>query len=230
MSRKVEEVLVLGGEEVTSIGMAIQTFLIEQSVNCVRDPCVHPDSWHRYNIPPMTRDPDALVVALGSCSTDRLVDMGEDRIADILRANLYLPLIAAKEFMSVRRGLGGKVVFIGSYNHDHPLTNGTAYSAAKAGLAMAVKSLAWDCAPTFAFFMVNPWQVPYTPMSDAVAKDEAARRGTTVDSIQAYAQRDNRQKAPLNIWDVAEVVHDLLMSKRSHWLNGTGIDMYGGVR
>jgi NAD(P)-dependent dehydrogenase (short-subunit alcohol dehydrogenase family) len=228
---EVKSVLVLGGQGEFSIGSSCAGVMNREGWVVHHDDCQVFGGG--YDVPEMHQfgKLGALVVALGTCSVGPIHEMPEDDIDDIIRACLTLPVFAAKEFVDC--GHTGDIVFIGSYNHDHVLSQGTAYCAAKAGLDMAMRSLAWECNPHHhRFFSVNPYQVPHTPMSDAVVKQVAKAIGASEDVVRADAQRDRKLNYSLSPGDVAQTVAHILTAPLPvrQWQSGASIDMYGGVR
>lgn len=187
----------------------------------------------RYDVPVLEGhgDATALVCCLGTCSVTPFPLTTEDEIQNVVHGCLTLPLLAVKEFITTRSGVaGGDVVLVGSYNHNHPLTNGVAYSAAKAGLSMAAKALAWELSPAYSFYVVHPYHVPGTPLSDRIQHQAAAVAHCPKGAIAARTTKDLRQPVPLTADEVAQVVHLLLREPVARWLSGSGIEMYGGTR
>lgn len=186
-----------------------------------------------YNVPPLEAqaDAEALVVTLGRSMVEPFHEASEADIEDVIRACLVLPLLAAKEYLTVRGYKGGTVVFIGSYAHDHPITLGTAYCAAKAGLAQATRTLAWDYTDKgYRFHIVHPYHTPGTPMWEEVQSQVVAKRGMTREEAEEYARKDLRMPEMLSPRDIGEMVAWLVDSKEGEWLSGQGLNMYGGVR
>lgn len=177
---------------------------------------------------------DALVCCLGRAYIKPLHEVHEQILADLIRANLALPLAAAGAYLRERGERGGALVFIGSYAHDHVLSNSVAYCAAKAGLAHATRCLAWDY-ERFRFYTVHPYHVAGTPMERYVI--EAIKEGKGLDDAgaRAYQRKDLRMRWPngelreLTAEEVAAAVVDLIANDRP-WMNGANIPLYGGVR
>lgn len=175
---------------------------------------------------------DALVVSLGRAHIEYLAVMEEADLADVIRANLTLPLLAAKRYVQARGQFGGAVVFIGSYAHDHVLSRSAPYCAAKAGLAHAVRCLAWDLGELYRFNIVHPYHVEGTPMEryvlEAICKDKDMN---SIAEAREYQRKDLRSEQALTAIDVAGVVARLIDDDMTfRWANGAGIELYGGVR
>lgn len=231
--------LVLGSRQ-QNIGQSIATELIAQGWSVVEDDCHHDDSpvfnpLGHYDLPDIGEDDwnvEALVVSLGKVHIQPLHEVADDEVGEVITACLTLPLRCIREYLRVREqegAQGGRVVVVGSYNHDHPLSYGTAYSAAKAGLAMAVKQLAWDYTKFgYTFNIVHPTVVEGTALSDHAQLESAAVRGIGRRQVQEEVRAARQMPEALRPRDVAEVVVDILGSSR--WLSGAGINMYGGQR
>lgn len=180
---------------------------------------------------------DAVVCSLGAALIKPLVRVEEAELVDIVRANLTLPLEAARLYVTEREK--GTMVFVGSYAHDHVLSNSTPYCAAKAGLAHAVRCLAWDYGHRMRFFIVHPYHVPGTPMGEGVVQGmlRDVTRFPDRASAEAYQAKDLRMKEPdgspreLTVEEVAgHIVELIVRSDENAWLNGQGFPLYGGVR
>lgn len=187
-----------------------------------------------YECPPSElvrfKDADALVISLGRTMSIPFSQMSLD-MDEIIHANLTLPLICASNYVAARASVGpGKIVFIGSYAHDHPFTNGTAYCAAKAGLNMAAKAIAWETTKLgFYTYVVNPFHVEGTPMWEEVQEGVMERQGITREEADAYARKDAQMEL-LTPGDVARSVRSILDSNGLRFASGTSIDLYGGTR
>lgn len=173
---------------------------------------------------------DAMVVTLGHTLMVPFCAAEEDDLAEVIRGSLLLPLVAANTYVRHRNKKGGAVVLTGSYAHDHALTNGAAYCASKAGLAAAVKELAWELMPLFRFHIVHPYHVPSTPMGARVVEGLMVSRQWTREQAEAYQSKDLRMDEHLQPMDIAEVIWWLLSEPAAAWTAGSGIDLYGGSR
>lgn len=220
-----------------NIGEAIARRLEEDQKWLVQeDDCARSDGGDGiyYAPPPVVApcwDADALVVTLGLSMVEEFHKAPFGIISDVLEACLELPLQCAQRYIQNRGERGGKVVFIGSYAHDHPITMGTAYCAAKAGLAAATKNLAWDYGKDgYQFHIVHPYHTPGTPMWEAVQSEVVANRGMTREEAEAYAAKDLRFDSHLTPRDIGSIVHMLLTTHAARWMSGAGVNLYGGVR
>jgi NAD(P)-dependent dehydrogenase (short-subunit alcohol dehydrogenase family) len=212
----------------------------------------------RYDVPSLAQferwDADALVVSLGSTYKTHFTEVPQHDIDRVMRACLLMPLEAARRYVQAaektRREINEarkplfdsdppapslrRIVFIGSYAHNHPFTNGTAYCAAKAGIDMAAKTLAWELTDRgYRVHVVHPWHVKGTPMWKEVEQGVMESKGWTKEEADAYADRDLKMPTNLTPEDVAKVVATLLntgVDNSLDWMAGTSIELAGGTR
>lgn len=226
-----DAVLVLGIDETRpNLGTVIMNELEFRGYVVEGHDCSSPDGVYR--IPPAKFEQfEAMVVTLGHTRMVPFTEVEEDDLAEVIRACLTLPLMAVKAFVQEREGKGGTVVLLGSYAHDHPLTYGAAYCAAKAGLAAAVKELAWELTEWgFFIHIIHPYHVPSTPMGKRVVHNLMTARGMTEEQAEAYQRKDLKMPEHLTPEDVGEVVYWLLSQPAARWTAGSGINLYGGTR
>lgn len=188
---------------------------------------------------------DALIVSLGTTNGEHFADVMDWTIANMLKANLELPLVAANHFVKAtekdRRLAEGEgedwrahplkhIVFIGSYGYQHPFTNGTSYCAAKAGLDMAARTLGWELTDRgYRVHVVHPYHVAGTPMWEASEQDFARRRPDLSPEEQAaYHRKDLKMPDMLSAPEVADAVVALLTVPALGWV--TRLNMFGGAR
>jgi NAD(P)-dependent dehydrogenase (short-subunit alcohol dehydrogenase family) len=193
------------------------------------------------------RDPDALIITLGKTAKTHFAEINDWDVGQMIKANLVLPLEAARRFVQAceQPGVAGArlrgdrlenprtrwIIFTGSYAHDHPFTNGTLYCAAKAGLNMAARTLAWELTDRgYRVACVNPHHVPGTPMWSEVERGVMESKGWTKEQADEYAHRDLKMPRHLSPEDIAWMVHTLLTVPAAEWLSGAGLDLYGGTR
>lgn len=224
--------IVLGARKGTgNIGDAILSELEGHDWRAVADDCWRKDAG-RFE-PPLEHELkpySALVCSTGRACICPWEEVAERDLQDVIAANLTLPLVAAHRYVQARRRDGGRIVFIGSYAHDHVLSNSAAYCAAKAGLNHAARCLAWDLGERFPIHVINPYHVEGTPMEGYVIQAIMEGKGLDADGAREYQRKDLRGD-PLTAPEVAAVVARLitggLLSNRTI---GQPINLYGGVR
>lgn len=229
------KVLILGGRP-GNIGDAIYQQL-EERHEVTNNDCL---TRAGYQVPDQrwfdTVEPEHLICTLGAMHIEPFTTVSESHIYKVIYGSLLMPLIAARRFIeTVQTGpydgdSPNKIIFIGSYAHDHALSNSAAYCAAKAGLNAAVKELAWELTPqNFLVHVINPYHVPDTPMGKDVFQS-MIMNGMT--AVQAKQKQDENLKMPghLTALEIAEMVELVLGCSAMDWTAGTPINMYGGTR
>jgi 3-oxoacyl-[acyl-carrier protein] reductase len=222
--------LVLGAAP-GNIGAAIQQNMEDRGWGIVDSHDCYDKRTKAYRIPVLEYEGyDALVVTLGKEGVQPWLEASFDEVATLVHANLLLPLAALHVWAQARQREGTAVV-IGSYAHDHVLTHGTAYCAAKAGLAHAVRSLGWELTGRgLNFHIVHPYHVPATPMGQRVVLSMMRERGMTEKEAREYQAKDLQLEYHLEPREIAEYVGWLCAAPEAAWLSGQGLNLYGGVR
>lgn len=185
-------------------------------------------------------EPSALVITLGKTSKDHFTEAKDHDIENMIRANLTLPLEAARRFVQASTPGPGyaqdvsssplHIVFVGSYAHDHPFTNGTLYCAAKAALNMAARTLGWELTDYgFRVHVVNPYHVNGTPMWAQVEQDVMRSKGMTWEEADTYNRKDLKMPDLLTPQEVADVIGTVITTPSMGWVTGP-INLYGGSR
>lgn len=176
-----------------------------------------------------------LVVSTGMTVMKPFEEQSDPDLFRVIEANLLAPMVAARNFVQaclLEQIEDPRIVFIGSYAHNHVLSNSAAYCASKAGLHMLAKCLAWELTGKgFQIFVVHPHSVQNTPMTHQVI--DALQDQKDLDTAEAfeYWNRNKRLRARLTKSEIAEVVVDLLVNKRrTAHMAGTAIELYGGER
>lgn len=173
---------------------------------------------------------DACVITLGHTRLTPFREASAEDVRAVLYGSLELPLHCARRYIQDREH-NGRIVFIGSYAHNHSLTNCAAYCAAKAGLNAAVKEMGWELTPDFITHIVNPYHVPSTPMGESVVEGMMEHRDMTRIEAEAYQRKDLKMPRHQKPQDIAKIVCWLLNHNgTAAWMSGSAIDLYGGVR
>jgi NAD(P)-dependent dehydrogenase (short-subunit alcohol dehydrogenase family) len=184
---------------------------------------------------------DALVITLGRTYKDHFAEVRDYEINNVIKANLILPLEAARRYVEAceiireeklpdKDGRPRQIVFVGSYAHNHPFMNGTLYCAAKAGLDMAARTLAWELTDLgYRVHIVHPYHVQGTPMWEQVERDVMSSKGMTYEEADAYNRKDLKMPDLLTAPEVADVIHTLVTVPAMEWVTGP-VELYGGSR
>lgn len=188
--------------------------------------------------------PNVLVITLGRTNKTAFHELGPFTVDQMIKANLILPLEAAQRFVRAtasetavnRRSATDEspirhIIFVGSYAHEHPFTNGTLYCAAKAAINMAARTMAWELTDKgYRVHVVNPYHVEDTPMWETVQQDVMRTKGMTREEADAYGRKDLKMPRPLAAEDVARVIESLVVRPGLDWMVGQPINLYGGTR
>lgn len=202
-----------------------------------------------YSAPSVLRfertDPDALIITLGKTYKGHFADIRDHEVANLIRANLVLPLEAARRYVDAVQRVRNNptvdpntdpqrkrhIVFVGSYAYTHPFTNGTLYCAAKAGLNMAARTLGWELTDyDFRVHIVHPYHVQGTPMWREVETGVMESKGMSWEEADAYNRKDLKMPDLLTAEEVGQVIANLLTIKAMEWTSGTPIELFGGSR
>lgn len=176
---------------------------------------------------------NALVYCPGLCEPDWLHEQSHDQIIDQIDVTLTGALCAASLFLrenmdemqSAAIQKRKRVVFIGSRAAETPHRCQAPYNAAKAGLRMAVSTLAREYhSEGFRFFLVEPGAISGTPYSERVREAGVRIFGPerTVEMVERGTFDRNVERG-----EVADLVVTLL-SGRYDWLAGAPIPFSGG--
>lgn len=223
-----KRVMVLGSRPGSgNIGSAIADRLRDEGCVVSENDCSTLDG---YVVPGVNLEPyDVCVITLGATSLTGMRDCLEADIYNVIFGSLMLPMMCIRKYVQDRK-TEGKIIVIGSYAHDHSLTNCSAYCAAKAGLDAAVKELGWELTPDFITHIIHPYHVPTTPMGKEVIRGMINDRGMSREEAEAYQKKDLKLWRHLHPEDIADVVHWLLTEPSADWLSGQHLNLYGGVR
>lgn len=240
--------IVLGARE-GNIGGAIAQRLCLDGWMAQEDDCYRAVSLiaseNSYEAPPALAlaQYDACVITLGVTHMEPFSEVSEDNLHKVLFGSLELPLECARRYVRARKAFVHRsseisdddphsvIVFIGSYAHEHPFTHCTSYCVAKAGLDMAVRSLAWELMPEIDVHIIHPHHVQGTPMTDEVLKgmQKGVHKMGKKDALE-YQRKDLRMPDLLKPDEIASMVVWLLTNPTARWLSGNSLRMYGGVR
>src|SRR5262252_4748382 len=199
--------IVLGSQPGTdNIGDTIAQQLRAKGWAVSDDDCcgAGPDNGRLYGVPEDSlTDFEACIITLGTTSLASMRHCLPENISDVIYGSLELPLLCIRKYVQDRQSLG-KIVVMGSYAHDHSLTNCSPYCAAKAGLTAAVKELGWELTPDFLTYIVHPYHVPTTLIGKKVVSGMINHRGFTAGEEEAYQRKDLRMQHHLTVNEVAE--------------------------
>lgn len=212
-----------------NLGDVVADRFEEKGHDVLRDHGWHPDAGRFMPpAPQQLKDSSVLVVTSGLAWIEPFDEVDEMMLRELITANLALPLVTAHRYVQARGRKGGTVVLVGSYAHDHVLSNSVGYCAAKAGLDMAVRSMAWDLrATTFSIKVVHPYHIADTPMARYVEQRVTETKGLGEREAKLYATKDLGVEDPLHVEEVAELITEMTSDINRFQ---TRMELYGPAR
>jgi NAD(P)-dependent dehydrogenase (short-subunit alcohol dehydrogenase family) len=176
-----------------------------------------------------------LVVSCGLTVMSPFEDQMDGALIEVVEACLITPMIAARRFAMAQvlqeRDYRSKIILIGSYAHNHVLSNSAAYCASKAGLHMLGRCLGWELTSKMIdTIVVHPHSVLNTPMTKTVLDTIEFQKGLLPSEAVAYWERDLLLDKRLTKNEIAELVSNLVLGRATAHLSGTAIELYGGSR
>ncbi|HZO63326.1 MAG TPA: SDR family oxidoreductase [Gaiellaceae bacterium] len=152
-----------------------------------------------------------LVNNVGVDTPHRFLELGQDDFDAVFRTNLRGPWFFTKELATrlLETGSSGSIVFVSSL-HDSFVRTLPHYSASKAAVAMLVKELAAELAPSVRVNAVSPGRIRTERLADS---------GGSLVPL-------GRPGEPL---DVAKMVAVLLSDEWSGYVTGTNVRVDGGL-
>jgi NAD(P)-dependent dehydrogenase (short-subunit alcohol dehydrogenase family) len=175
---------------------------------------------------------DTIVFANGETHLDWIEDQPWDKIHSVLLNSLEASMQGTSQF--VRHTLNApyrkNIVYIGSMAYNHVLNGSAPYCAAKAGLAMFARCMAWELAPkNYDVFCIHPSNTEGTPMTQATIEGLQRYRGLSRAQATSYWAASLPKDRWLNRMDIGHVVAELIDGQHQY-LSGSPIELAGGQR
>lgn len=122
------------------------------------------------------------------------------------------------------------IIYIGSMAHNHVLNASAPYCAAKAGLQMFAKCMAYELAPKgYRVYCVNPSNVQDSPMAEKTIDELMKYRGINRDQATEYWGADCPMEKFLSKVEIGEIIA-FLLTDSARYLSGSEINLPGGNR
>lgn len=177
---------------------------------------------------------DTLVLCNGSVRTSDIDKMHENDIHKIVEDNLTDTMTWVRTFVQDTSkyddGVRRSIVMMGSMAHRKVLSGMSVYCAAKAGLDMFAKCMAWELAPKgYDVFVVHPSSIENTPMADDIIAQMQDFKGIDAGAARSAWEKSFVRPDFLTAEEIAETVSFLVSGKASQ-ASGTSIEMAGGQR
>lgn len=224
-------VVVLGAREGNIGGEIVDTLKKEdyKSVRSVdRDLCdLSVDSV--YNL---YKDVDILIMCQGTTHIDWIENQTHANIQNQLSDSLMSHIYQTQQFINstIDAPYRKVIVYIGSMAYRNILNGSSVYCAAKAGLNMFARCMAWELAPKgYDVYVIHPGNVKDTPMAKSTMEQLAAYRKMTPLEAQLYWNTGNPRNTILSAHDIAVLVSEICDNKMIY-AAGNPIDLTGGQR
>ena len=178
-----------------------------------------------------------LVVSCGKTVMRPFVQQTDHDLSGVIDACLFTPMVACRRFAASRWTQGSPpserstIVLIGSYAHNHVLSNSAAYCSAKAGLHMLGQCLGWELTRQgIDTIVVHPHSVEDTPMTRQVLGAIGDQKGLSRHGAEEYWRKDQLLPSRLTKAEIADLVARLILVPRTPHMSGASIELYGGSR
>jgi 3-oxoacyl-[acyl-carrier protein] reductase len=176
---------------------------------------------------------DTMIVCHGLNHLDWFEDAPMANVEAIFDVTLTGTYRVVQEFVrcTIERSVRKRIIIIGSMAYKKVLNGSAAYCAAKAGLSMLVKCMAWELAPKgYDVFIVHPSNVDGAPMAEDTIQGLMRYRDLSRAEAEAYWGDNYIRGKSLSTDEIAEMVHYLVTSPHVGYLSGTDLDLAGGQR
>lgn len=191
--------------------------------------------WDKSDIPygwAIDAETEVLVCCTGTTHLDWIESTQEGEISEIITNTLHAPIMLTRQFVrqTIESPNRKMIVYIGSMAYNHVLNASSVYCAAKAGLAMFSRCMAWELAPkAYDVFTIHPSNVAHTPMSEHTMDEIADYRGLSGAEAYKYWTSAQVRGDMLTKRAIAELV-EVLLYGRFGYVSGSQIELGGGAR
>jgi len=175
---------------------------------------------------------DTIIFNNGETHLDWIEDQPSWKIHDVVYNSLTATMVGTSQFVkhTLNKPYKKHIVFIGSMAYKNVLNGSAPYCAAKAGLAMFTRCMAWELAPkNYDVFCVHPSNVENSPMSEETVLGLMRFRGLSRQEAEEYWSASLPRSNWLQKGDIADTV-SYVVSGEAAYMSGTNIDLAGGQR
>lgn len=232
-------VLILGGRP-GNIGGAIYEQLIKEDYKSVtmvdrvvEDGVLQCDL--RYKdaaLSSLYRDADVVIMCQGQTYLDWIENQDAASISVQLQNSLSSHIVQTQAFVneSILKPYKKQIIYIGSMAYRQILNGSSVYCAAKAGLNMFARCMAWELAPKgYDVYILHPGNVADSPMAESTINQLCRYRGISKAEAQTYWNTGNPRETILSPHDIAVIISEILDNKMTY-MAGNPIDLTGGQR
>jgi NAD(P)-dependent dehydrogenase (short-subunit alcohol dehydrogenase family) len=175
---------------------------------------------------------DVLVLCHGDMDLKWFEDMSDQDIDYLIETNLisHMKIIRRWVNLTLHKAYKKYIVIIGSMAYTSVLNGSTTYCVAKAGLAMLVRSLAWELAPkNYNVIGIHPSNTLDTPMTERTIQKIEEFRSISREAAEAYWSAVLPKNSFLTKEEIGRhVAH--FCSGDADYLSGSNIELRGGQR
>lgn len=178
------------------------------------------------------KDTDCLIMCQGTTMINWIENQTDYSIAKQINDSLVSHIIQTNEFVkqSIDRPYRKVIIYVGSMAYRSVLNGSSVYCAAKAGLNMFARCMAWELAPKgYDVYVIHPGNVKDSPMTRSTIKQLAEYRGLTPLEAELYWNTGNPRNTILTPYNIAELVCQLCRGTLQYCA-GNPIDLTGGQR
>ena len=180
----------------------------------------------------MYKDTDILIMCQGSTRIDWIENQTRENIGRQLGDSLSSHIVQTVEFVknTIANPYRKTIIYIGSMAYRNILNGSSVYCAAKAGLNMFARCVAWELAPKgYDVYVIHPGNVKDSPMAESTIRQLAKYRGLTDLEARLYWNTGNPRNTILTPYDIAELVSHIC-DNTMQYAAGNPIDLTGGQR
>lgn len=175
---------------------------------------------------------DTIVFVNGRSHLDWIEDQPQEDVYSVIRDSLTASILGTKHFVNATLDtpFQKQIVYIGSMAYRSVLNASAPYCAAKAGLAMFARCMAWELAPkNYNVFTVHPSNTKGTPMTEETIQGLMRYRNLDRAGAEAYWSANPLRTEMLTKENIGDVVA-FLVSGKADYLSGTQFELGGGQR
>lgn len=182
--------------------------------------------------PELYEDTDILIMCQGTTHIDWIENQTTRQIENQLKDSLFSHIRQTSTFVNatINAPYRKSIIYIGSMAYRNILNGSSVYCAAKAGLNMFARCMAWELAPKgYDVYIIHPGNVKDTPMATHTIRELQRYRGMTSLEAQLYWNTGNPRNTILEADDIATLVSEICDNKLTYTA-GNPIDLTGGQR
>ena len=178
------------------------------------------------------KDTDILIMCQGTTHIDWIENQTPEQMGRQLGDSLFSHIRQTNAFVraTINAPYKKSIIYIGSMAYRNILNGSSVYCAAKAGLNMFARCMAWELAPKgYDVYILHPGNVQNTPMAEFTKKELCRYRGLTPLEAELYWNTGNPRITVLSAGDIATIVSEICDNKMTY-AAGNPIDLTGGQR